>query len=86
MKLNTEGALPLLAILVIIAILLLFGGMIVAYLTMKMWLTLLLVGVGLYLFVKPNLLSGLPATAKWAVPIVLIVLGILVYAGAVELF
>ena len=86
MRTNTEGAFPLLLIIVVLAIILLFGGMILAYLTMKMWLTLLLVGAGLYLFVKPNLLSGLPATAKWAVPIVLIVLGILVYAGAVELF
>jgi hypothetical protein len=86
MRLNTQGALPLVAILVIVVILLLFGGIILAYLTMKMWLTLLLVGVGLYLLVKPQPLSGLPATAKWLIPVVLIVLGILVYAGAVELF
>jgi hypothetical protein len=85
MRLNTEGAIPLLLIGIVLVIILLFGGMILAYLTMKMWLTLLLVGAGLYLLVKPQPMSGLPATAKWLIPVVLIVLGILVYAGAVEL-
>ena len=81
MKFDNQGALPLLVIVVIVGILLFFGGVILAWFTMKMWLTLLLVGVGIYLLVKPNLLSGVPAQAKWLIPLVLIVLGIAVYGG-----
>jgi hypothetical protein len=81
MRMDDKGALPLLVIVVILGILLLFGGVILAYLTMKMWLTLLLIGAGLYLLIKPNLLSGVGATGKWAIPLVLIVLGIAVYGG-----
>ena len=81
MRTSTEGAIPLLLIIVVLAIILLFGGMILAYLTMKMWLTLLLVGVGIYLLIKPKLLSGVPAAGKWAIPLVLVVLGIAVYGG-----
>lgn len=78
---DSQGALPLLVIVVIVGILLLFGGVILAWFTMKMWLTLLLVGAGLYLLIKPNLLTGVPAAGKWAIPLVLIVLGIAVYGG-----
>ena len=84
MKWNNEGVLPLLVIIVILGIVLLFGVMILAALTLKMILTLLLVGVGVYLLIKPGLLSGVGATGKWAVPIILIVLGIAVYGGWVS--
>ena len=81
MRFDNQGAIPLIAILIIVGVLLVFGGVILAYLTMKMWLTLLLVGVGIYLLIKPNLLTGVPAAGKWAIPMVLIVLGIAVYGG-----
>ncbi len=85
MKMNNEGVLPLLVIFVILGIVLLFGVMILAALTLKMLLTLLLVGVGVYLLIKPQLLSTMPPAGKWAVPIALIVLGIAVYGGWVKL-
>ena len=85
MKWNNEGVLPLLIIFVILGIVLLFGVMILAALTLKMILTLLLVGVGVYLLIKPQLLSTMPPVGKWAVPIVLIVLGIAVYGGWVKI-
>jgi len=85
MKWNNQAVLPILVIIVILGIVLLFGVMILAALTLKMILTLLLVGVGVYLLIKPQLLSTMPPVGKWAVPIVLIVLGIAVYGGWVKI-
>jgi hypothetical protein len=78
---DNQGALPLLAILVIIGVVLLLMGWIVIALTMQSMLAIILVGAGLYLFVRPSALSGLGTQARIAVPLVLIVLGIVVYGG-----
>jgi len=78
---NDQGALPLLAILIIIGFILLIGGWVIIALTMQSMLAIILVGAGLYLFVRPSALSGLGTQARIAVPLVLIVLGIVVYGG-----
>ena len=78
---NDQGALPLLAILIIIGFLLLIGGWVIIALTMQSMLAIILVGAGLYLLVRPSALSGLGTQARIAVPLVLIVLGIVVYGG-----
>lgn len=81
---SDSGALPLLAVLVIIGAVLLFVGLIVLYLTLKMILALLLAGVGLYLLIKPERMAGLDPRMKMVAPILLIVLGLAVYAGWLE--
>ena len=69
-------------VLVIVVLFLLFGGFILLAFTMKTVIAFALVGVGLFLFVKPQALSGLGVQGRILVPLVLIILGILVYAGA----
>jgi hypothetical protein len=49
--------------------------------TMKSMIAILLIGAGVYLFVRPNAVSGMGAQAKIAVPLILIVLGVLFYSG-----
>ena len=78
---DNQGALPLLAVLVIIGVVLLLMGWIVIALTMQSMLAIILVGAGLYLLVRPSALSGLGTQGRIAVPLVLIVLGIVVYGG-----
>ena len=78
---DNEGVLPLLLILVILGIALLFLGWIVIALTTKTLITVVLVGLGAYLIVRPGALSGLSASMKLVVPFGLILIGILFYAG-----
>jgi hypothetical protein len=82
---NKDGVLPLLAVLVIIGVVLVMGMMIVAFLTLKMLLVLLLGGSGLYLFIRPDRLTGLPAWAKMGVPLILMAMAILVYTEVLEI-
>lgn len=81
---DDQGVLPLIGLLVLLVIvgigLLVVGWIVVAF-TMKSVIAILLVGMGLYLFVKPSAVSSMGAQAKVAVPLILIVLGILVYSG-----
>ena len=86
MKSDENGFLPVMGmvILVVIAILLVMSVMVVAFFTLSMILTLLFVGAGVYLFINPKLLQSLGPTAKFAVPIGLILLGVLVYTGILE--
>jgi len=81
---NDKGFLPLIAILVIVGIGLLLVGWVIVALTMKSMIAILLVGAGIYLFVRPSATSGMGAQAKIAVPLVLILLGVLFYAGVFD--
>ena len=84
-KWNKEGVLPLLAVLVIIGVVLVIGLMIVAFLTLKMLLVLILGGSGLYLLIKPSILTGLPPWARIGVPLMLMFMAILVYTEVLEI-
>lgn len=81
MKHDKSGAFPMLAVLVIIGFVLLLVGWIVIAVTFEMALAVILVGAGLYLLVKSERLAGFGPQGKMLVPLVLIVLGIAVYAG-----
>ena len=83
---NDKGFLPLIAILVIVGIGLLLVGWVIVALTMKSMIAILLVGAGVYLYVRPSATSGMGAQAKIAVPLVLILLGVLLYAGVFDRF
>jgi len=83
MRMDDKAALPLIAIFVIVGIIVLFAGWILIALTMKSMITLLLVGVGVYLLVKPQ---GLQGNARVYVPIALIILGVAFYAGVFGAF
>ena len=84
-KWNMEGVLPLIAVLVIIGVVLAIGLMIVAFFTLKMLLVLLLGGSGLYLLIKPSILTGLPPWARIGVPLTLMAMAVLVYSEVLEL-
>lgn len=86
MKMNDDGILPLIAILVILGIGLLLVGWVIVALTMKSMIAILLVGAGVYLFIRPSATSGMGSQAKIAIPLVLIVLGVLFYAGVFDGF
>jgi hypothetical protein len=75
----------LLIIILILAIILIFGSLILVALTTKTILTVALVGIGLYLFIRPHLLAGLGSMGRWAIPIGLIGLGIVFYLGWLKL-
>lgn len=79
MKFDERAVLPVLAVMAIIGVVLIIGLMVVATLTLKMLLSVGLVGVGMYLFVKQDRLAGLSGNMKILVPIILIVLGLGVY-------
>lgn len=74
----------MMAVLVIIGAILLFVGLIIFTLTLGTILALLFIGSGLYLLVKPEKLAGMNPQMKMVVPLVLIVLGVAVYAGWLE--
>ena len=83
---NDKGVLPLIAILVIVGIGLLLVGWVIVALTMKSMIAILLVGAGVYLFVRPSATSGMGAQARLFVPFLLIVLGVLFYSGVFDSF
>ncbi len=75
------GGILLYLILGIVVLLILLGGWIVIALTTKTLLTILLVGAGLYLFVRPKTLATFGPQARLLVPLALIIIGLLVYGG-----
>ncbi len=81
MRSDQKGALPMLAVLVIIGAVLLFVGLIVIAITIQAILALFLAGAGVYLLLRPERMAGMPQMAKLAVPIILIVLAIGVFGG-----
>lgn len=83
MKWNNDGVLPLLVIVVILGIILLFGGLILVALTAKTLLTLILAGAGLYIIIRP--VPGLDGKWKPVIGMVLIILGIAFYGGWLSL-
>ena len=83
---NNEGVLPLIPILIIVGLAILLLGWIVIALTMKAMIAILLVGAGVYLFVRPAATSNMGAQAKIAVPLFLIIVGVLFYAGTFDRF
>ena len=83
---NDRGVLPLIAILVIVGVGLLLVGWIIVALTMKSMIAILLVGAGVYLYVRPNATSGMGSQARIFVPLVLIIIGVLFYAGVFDNF
>lgn len=68
-------------IVAVLAIFLLFGGWILIAFTTKTLIVVVLLGAGLFLLVKPSILSGMGEQAKIGVPIFLILLAILFYAN-----
>lgn len=78
---DTKGALPILAVLVIIGIVLLLAGWIIIALTMKSMIAILLIGAGVYLLIRPQ---GLTGQSRTLVPIALILIGVFFYAGVFD--
>ncbi len=80
MRMNNEGLAPLILLVLIGAIILfvLLGGWILIAFTTKTLITVVLVGLGAYLFIRP---SGLEGKMRTYVPFALIILGILFYVG-----
>ena len=78
---DDRAAIPLIFILVVVGAVLLLGGWIIVALTMNAMLAILLVGAGVYLFVRPQ---GLDGQMKTYVPLLLIIIGVLLYAGVFD--
>ena len=80
MKMNNEGLAPLilLALLAVVVLFILLGGWILIAFTTKTLITVVLIGLGAYLFIRP---SGLEGNMRTYVPFALIILGILFYVG-----
>jgi uncharacterized membrane protein YqjE len=79
---NGAGFLPLLLmnplallIIIIVIIALVISGVLFAVFATKTLLTLIFVGVGLYLLVKPGLLAGSGSMVRFGVPICLMIVG-----------
>ena len=85
MKMNNEGLAPLilLALLAVVVLFILLGGWILIAFTTKTLITVVLVGLGAYLFIRP---SGLEGNMRTYVPFALIILGILFYVGVFSRF
>jgi hypothetical protein len=81
MRMDDRGVLPLLVIVAIVGVVLAVVMLTALTLTLGTVLALVFVGAGLYLLVKPERLAGMGATMKMIVPLVLIMLGVAVYAG-----
>jgi hypothetical protein len=83
MRMNNEGQvqLILLLILAIVVGIVIFGGFLFVAFSTKALITVALVGMGLFLFVRP---SGLAGNMRAYVPFILIILGIVFYAGVFD--
>jgi len=80
MRMNESGAIQLilLLILAIVVCIVIFGGFLFIAFSTKALITIILVGLGAFLFVRP---SGLEGNMRTYVPFGLIILGILFYVG-----
>ncbi len=80
MRMNNEGIAPLILMILlgIVVLFVLLGGWILIAFTTKTLITVVLVGLGAYLFIRP---SGLEGKMRAYVPFGLIILGILFYVG-----
>ena len=80
MKMNDDAIAPLILMILIglFLVFILLGGWILIALTTKTLITVILVGLGAYLFIRP---SGLEGNMRTYVPFGLIILGILFYVG-----
>ncbi len=80
MRMNNEGIAPLILMILlgIVVLFVLLGGWILIAFTTKTLITVVLVGLGAYLFIRP---SGLEGEIRAYVPFSLIILGILFYVG-----
>ena len=77
---NSGAALPVIAVLVLIGIGLGIVGLIVVAITLRAVIAVFLVLMGGYLLVRSEKLKAYGHTASIAIPIILILLGIAVYA------
>lgn len=77
---NEDGLIELLllVILAIVALVALLGGFLFIAFSTKALITVVLVGLGVFLFVRP---AGLVGNMRLYIPLGLILLGILFYAG-----
>jgi len=96
MKWNNQGssalggglfAIPPLFLLIgiVIIVILLFTGFLAVIFAAKTLIVIALVGVGIYLLIKPAILATAGPIAKYLIPFVLIGLGIAFYGGWLSL-
>jgi hypothetical protein len=97
MKWNNQGASSLpggglfgippmfLLIGILIIVVLLFTGFLAVIFAAKTLIVIALVGVGIYLLIKPAILATAGPIAKYLIPFALIVLGIAFYSGWLSL-
>ena len=80
MRMNNDGIAPLILLLLLglFVVFIILGGWIIIAFTTKTLITVILMGLGAYLFIRP---SGLQGNMRTYVPFALIILGILFYVG-----
>jgi len=70
----------LLLIFILLAVLVVSGVLFAVFATSTL-LTLVFVGVGLYLLVKPEILASMGSVGRWGIPLGLVAFGTLIYLG-----
>jgi len=70
-----------LLIIFILAVVLVVSGVLFAVFATSTLLTLVFVGVGLYLLVKPEILASMGSVGRWGIPLGLVAFGAVIHLG-----